>query len=202
MEDGYHDELSTFKLGYDLTEIKSSSYYAEASEYIKKDLPSPLTTPEDLEKLVTKFNNDVDEFILKVIPSNTYDILRTITTISNTKKGAVPTADSISLENIIPFIQRYWILNHDFDINYQNGSVTFDHQVVARIAPELKDNFIAAIQKLKTESKMFQAINGNLITGLEGLKDRRASLIGKRKDLVQFIHNIISKIEGEEYHMD
>jgi hypothetical protein len=36
MEDGYHDELSTFKLGYDLTEIKSSSYYAEASEYIKK----------------------------------------------------------------------------------------------------------------------------------------------------------------------
>jgi hypothetical protein len=93
-------------------------------------------------------------------------------------------------------------LNHDFDINYQNGSVTFDHQVVARIAPELKDNFIAAIQKLKTESKMFQAINGNLITGLEGLKDRRASLIGKRKDLVQFIDNIISKIEGEEYHMD
>ncbi|MFZ0224552.1 MAG: hypothetical protein WAM42_22955 [Candidatus Nitrosopolaris sp.] len=60
MEDGYHDELSTFKLGYDLTEIKSSSYYAEASEYIKKDLPSPLTTPEDLEKLVTKFNNDID----------------------------------------------------------------------------------------------------------------------------------------------
>jgi hypothetical protein len=128
--------------------------------------------------------------------------LRKTTTISNTKKGAVPPEISISLENVNPFIQRYWILNHDFDINYQNGSVRFDHQVVASIAPELKDNFIAAIQKLKTESKLFQAINGNLVTGLEGLKDRRASLIVKGKDLVQFVDNIISMIEGDEYHMD
>ena len=54
-------------------------------------------------------------------------------TISNAKKGDVPQDNSISLENIKPSIQRYWILNRDFDTNYQNGSLTIDGEVVAKI---------------------------------------------------------------------
>jgi hypothetical protein len=37
LENGYHDEVSSFKLSYDLTEIKSSPYYAEASDIEKEE---------------------------------------------------------------------------------------------------------------------------------------------------------------------
>jgi hypothetical protein len=137
LEAGTRDELGSFKLRYDLTEIKSSPYYAEASEYIRTDLPPSITRPEELEKLVTDFNDDVDEFILKVIPSSIHDILRTVTTISNAKKGAVPPENSISIENITPSIQRYWILNRDFDTSYQNGSFTILIQVTKMVLLQL-----------------------------------------------------------------
>ena len=67
MEAGTRDELGSLKLHYDLTEIKSSPYYAEASEYIRMDLPPSIIRPEELEKLITEFNNDVDEFMINVI---------------------------------------------------------------------------------------------------------------------------------------
>ncbi len=183
LEAGILDELGSFKLRYDLTEIKSSPYYAEASEYIRTDLPPYITRPEELEKLVTDFNNEVDEFMLNVIPSSTHEILRTVATISNAKKGALPPENSISLENIMPSIQRYWILNRDFDTNYQNGSFTIDGEVVAKIPPELQDSFIAAIQKLKTDSKLFHAMNGNL-TWLRRIETEKISPNKNRRGLV------------------
>jgi hypothetical protein len=67
----------------------------------------------------------------------------------------------------------------------------------------LEDSLIAAIQKLKTDSKLFHAMNGNLTDGSEGLKRRRSLLIRMEEDLSRSIDDsIISKIEREEYHMN
>jgi len=191
LETGSLDEINNFKLQYDLSEIKSSSYYAEASEYMTRDLSASITRPEELERLVTEFNNDVDELIRKIIPSRTREILQRVTTISDAKKGALPPENTISLENITPSIQRYWILNRDFDTNYKNGSFKIDGDIVAKIPPELQDSLMEALLTLKNDSKLFYAINGNLASASKGLKQRRTELIKRGEDLSNSINDNI-----------
>jgi hypothetical protein len=201
------DPVDLLRLNYDLSLLRDLPSYQDASGYLNNDLPISTVRPELLEAQVAKFNADVDTFTNEIVPREVKQALQKITSLSPTKKGSMPTDNSISYENLIPHLERYWFTriysdhryHYEFDCRYEYPYFWINSEVIAKIPNEKEDMLLEAINRLKDYGPIKRIINGTPIN--KGLLQRRNELLAKAKLLANDINKyIIYPIEMGNYH--
>jgi hypothetical protein len=201
------DPVDLLRLNYDLSQLKDLPSYQDAYRYLNNDLPASTTRPEQLEAQAVKFNSDVNTFSNGIIPREVKQALQKVASLSPTQKGLVPLQDSISYENLIPYLERYWFsrlysdyrYHYDFDCRYEEPYFWINSKIIAKIPNYKEDLLLETINRLKDYGPISRVINGTPVS--KGLLQRRNELLAKASQLTKDINqHIIYRIEMESYH--
>lgn len=158
---------------------------------MNEDLPNELIKPEALQKEITRFNSDVDDYFDDKLPKiilNTLQLNLSDVKITNSD-DSLPD-NTLSYSYLRHKLNKLWVEKLDFKVRCDNGLCKLDNSIdLANMPITLEANLKAAVKELKTVK-----------TNINLLRIRRAEIILKSKKLSKSINmEIISRIEHRQY---